>query len=186
MVLPAGGDFRRLDGWTPDGKSLLLGRLDPRTNWDLWTLSLDGDHQLQPYLRRPANEIGASVSPDGRWLSYNSDESGRQEGYVQSFPVPGARFQVTTDGTGVYGWKRDGKALGLRPTPDRVVHFVEVLPGPEFRVGPPRPFFQSPDQLEGADSPADWSRILALMPAGKQAKPTIRVVLDWTAMLTKR
>jgi Tol biopolymer transport system component/tRNA A-37 threonylcarbamoyl transferase component Bud32 len=186
VVLPAAGDFRRLDGWTPDGKSLVFGRLDPRTNWDLWTVSVDGDHHTQPYLRRPANETSGSVSPDGRWLCYNSDESGRQEGYVQSFPTPGARFQVTTDGTGVIGWKRDGKALALLPTPDRFIHAVDVLPGAEFRVGPPRRFFHAPEQIQGADAAGDWSRILALMSAGKPDKGTIRVVLDWTAMLAKR
>ena len=117
-VLPAAADFRRVDGWTLDGKSLVIERLDSQTQWDLWVLPLEGDRQPRPYLRRPRERGSAAVSPDGRWLCYNSDESGRNEGYVQSFPTPGPRFQVTTDGTGVFGWKRDGAALALGQTPN--------------------------------------------------------------------
>ena len=89
--------------WSPDGRFLLYMVVSPRTANDLWVLPLEGDRQPRPYLRKPANEFRAAVSPDGRWLSYNSDESGRTEGYVQSFPAPGRRYQVTTDGTGVVG-----------------------------------------------------------------------------------
>jgi dipeptidyl aminopeptidase/acylaminoacyl peptidase len=187
-VMPSGADFRSVYGWTPDGKALVIGRLDSQTRWDIWVLPLEGDRQPRPYLRKPANENRAAVSPDGRWLCYNSDESGRTEGYVQSFPVPGPRYQVTTDGTGfsVFGWKHDGKMLALGPTPNRVVRGVDVLPGKEFRVGPPRPLGKVPEQIFGAGIDREWGRTIAIVPAGKQAKPTIRVVLEWTAMIARR
>jgi eukaryotic-like serine/threonine-protein kinase len=185
-VMPSGADFRRVDAWTPDGKALIIDRLDSQTQWDLWVLPLEGDRQPRPYLRRPANETQAVVSPDGRWLCYNSDESGRTEGYVQSFPTPGRRYQVTTDGTGVFGWKRDGKMLALGPTPNLVVRGVDVLPGEEFRFGPPRALGKVPDQVFGVDLDREWSRMIAIVPAGKQAKPTIRIVLDWPAMVAHR
>lgn len=185
-VLPLGADFRRVDGWTPDGKALLIERLDPQTLWDIWVLPLEGERQPRPYLRKPANETRAAISPDGRWLSYNSDESGRMEGYVQSFPVPGPRYQVTTDGTGVAGWKADGTMLALEATPNRVVRAVDVLPGEEFRAGPPRAVGRVPEQRIGADPNREWRRTIAIVPAGKQAKPTIRIVLDWPAMVAHR
>jgi Tol biopolymer transport system component len=185
-MLPSGADFRRLDGWTPDGRALLIDRLDPQTQWDPWVLPLEGDRVPRPYLRRPANENQAAVSPDGRWLCYNSDETGRVEGYVQSFPTPGPRYQVTTDGTGILGWKADGKVLGLGPTPDRVTRVVDVLPGDGFRVGPPRPGIRLPELIFGADIDREWTRLLVIVPAGKQPKPTIRIVLDWTALLARR
>jgi len=185
-VMPSGADFRRMDGWTPGGKALIIGRLDSQTQWDIWVLPLEGDRQPRPYLRKPANETRAAVSPDGRWLCYNSDESGRTEGYVQSFPTPGRRYQVTTDGTGVVGWKLDGTMLSLGPTPNGVVRGVDLLPGEEFRVGAPRAVGKVPEQLFGADINRKWTRMILVVPAGKQAKPTIRVVLEWTAMIARR
>jgi eukaryotic-like serine/threonine-protein kinase len=184
-VMPAGGDFRRVDGWTPDGKALIIQRLDSQTRWDIWVLPLEGDRQPRPYLRRPTNEFNASVSPDGRWLCYNSDESGRVEGYVQAFPTPGRRYQVTTDGTGVGGWKADGKQLALGLAPNGVVRVVDVLPGEEFRIGPPRILGKVPDGAP-ADFDAAWTRWIAIVPAGRQPRPTIRIVLDWDAMIAKR
>jgi Tol biopolymer transport system component/tRNA A-37 threonylcarbamoyl transferase component Bud32 len=185
-VLAAGGDFRRVRGWTPDGRALILERLDSQTKWDIWVLPLEGDRQPRLYLRKPANEFNASVSPDGRWLCYSSDESGRVEGYVQAFPTPGQRYQVTTDGTGVAGWKADGRQLALASTPNQVVRAVDILPGEGFRIGPPRVLGKSPDGSFGADLDRAWMRLIAIVPAGRQPKPTIRIVLDWDAMITKR
>jgi Tol biopolymer transport system component len=182
IVMPAGADFRRVDGWTPDGKALIIERLDAQTRWDLWVLPLEGDRQPRPYLRKPAAEFNASVSPDGRWLCYNSDESGRVEGYVQAFPTPGRRYQVTTDGTGVADWKADGKQLALGFTANQV-RAVDILPGEEFRVGPPRILGTLP--TAGADVDHAWTRSIAIVPAGKQPKATIRVVLDWDALIAR-
>jgi Tol biopolymer transport system component len=184
-VMAPGSDFRRIDGWTPDGKALIIERLDPQTQWDLWVLPVEGDRQARPYLRNPANEFRAAVSPDGRWMSYNSDETGRIEGYVQAFPMPGRRYQVTTDGTGVIRWTADGKQLALGATPNLILRRVDAFPGEEFRFGAPRVVGRLPDQTFGLDS-RDGSKLLAVVPAGKQPKPTIRVVLDWTAMLAAR
>ena len=186
-VLPAGENFRGLDGWTPDGNSILYEQLDPETNFDLWVLSLEGTREPHPYLKSPANERGGRISPDGRWLTYNSDMSGRNEGYVVSFPTPGRRYQVTTDGTGVWGWKKiDGKALGLLPTGDGAARVVDVLPGPEFRVGPPRLVWKLPADFVGVDVSNDWKRSFVSVFAGKPTDPAIRIVLDWTGMLTGR
>jgi Tol biopolymer transport system component len=185
-VMRPGSDFRRINGWTPDGKALIIERQDPQTQWDIWILPLEGDRQPRPYLRRPANEFRAAVSRDGRWLCYNSDESGRVEGYVQSFPSPGRRYQLTTDGTGVSGWKADGRQLSLTATPKQILRSVDILPGEEFRAGPPRVFGKLPEPNYGGDITRDWTRLLAVVPAGKRPEPTIRVVLDWTAMLAAR
>jgi Tol biopolymer transport system component len=185
-VMPAGSDFRRVAGWTPDGKALIIERQDSETKWDIWVLPLEGDRQPRPYLRKPANEFNASVSPDGRWLSYNSDESGRVEGYVQAFPVPGRSYQVTTDGTGVVGWKPDGKRLAFEATQDRLVRAADVLPGEEFRIGPTRIVGKLPELYSGADGDRTWTRSIAIVPAGKQPQPTIRIVLDWDRTIAKR
>jgi WD40 repeat protein len=149
-------------------------------------LPLDGDRQPRPCIRRPANERNAAVSPDGNWLCYTSDESGRLEGYVQAFPTPGRRYQVTTDGTGVRGWKADGRQLALGPTPNQVARAVDVVPGEEFRIGPPRVLGKRPDVTFGTDLDRGWTRCIAIVPAGRQPRSTIRIVLNWNAMIAKR
>ena len=147
---------------------------------------LEGDREPRPYVRKPANEFRAAVSPDGRWLAYNSDESGRTEGYVQSFPIPGPRYQVTTDGTGIFGWKADGTKLSLGATPNRVVRVVDVLPGEAFRTGLPRAWGKVPELAFGGDIDREWTRTIVIVAAGKQAKSTIRIVLDWPAKIARR
>ena len=105
---------------------------------------------------------------------------------MQAFPTPGRRYQVTTDGTGVRRWKADGKQLALAPTPNQVVRTVDILPGEEFRIGPPRILGKVPDVIFGRDVDRAWTRWIAIVPAGKQPEPTIRIVLDWDAMIAKR
>src|SRR5437870_4953223 len=74
------------------------GSTVPEIRWDLWLLPTEGDHKPIPYLRAPFNERCGIVSPDGRWMAYYSDESGKPEVYVQSFPTPGGKYQISTSG----------------------------------------------------------------------------------------
>jgi Tol biopolymer transport system component/predicted Ser/Thr protein kinase len=171
--------FKRFHGWSPDGHSIIYSRLDPVTQWDLWVLPLDGDRKPRPYLRTRFTETNAGVSPDGRWIAYDSDESGQIEVYVQSFPVPGGKYQVTTGGGTRLGWSRDGRQLiyGLYSDP---LHGMaaDVLSGGEFRLGPPRVFITPPKDFRGGDLAHTGRRLLALLPAGKDPTPSITVVLD--------
>ena len=86
------------EDWSLNGRSILYNNLDPKTNQvDLWVLPLFGDRQPVPFLQTQFDECQGQFSPDGRWVAYVSDESGRYEVYVQSFPRPGAsrRLQPT-------------------------------------------------------------------------------------------
>src|SRR5204863_5716720 len=84
--------------FSPDGRTLVYsGRHDANTNWDLWMLPLQGERKPQPFLQTPFNERAPRLSPDGRWLAYTSDESGRYEVYVRPFPGPGGKWQITSD-----------------------------------------------------------------------------------------
>jgi Tol biopolymer transport system component len=171
--------FKQFHGWTPDGRSLIFGRLAPETKWDLWVLPLDGDRVPRAYLRTRFHDVGASVSKDGRWIAYLSDESGRPEAYVQSFPVSGGKYQVTTDGAFFVGWSRDGKSLQYGLSSDRA-HGVEaeVQAGGEFRLGSPRVIVTFPKENRGLRPAHTEPRILALLPAGKDPTPSITVLLD--------
>jgi eukaryotic-like serine/threonine-protein kinase len=83
--------------WSPNGQFLAFHENNSVTKKDIWVLRLS-DRKTEPFLRTPFNEGGPTFSPDGRWLAYASDESGRFEIYVQPFPGPGGKWQISTDG----------------------------------------------------------------------------------------
>jgi Tol biopolymer transport system component len=176
--------FKTLDGWTPDGRSLIFDRQAAATRWDLYVLDVETG-KAAPYLSSPANETESSISPDGGWAIYLSDETGRDEVFVQSFPVPGHKYQVTTAGGLRPGWLHDGRVtFALVNAPfDQLV--ANVIPGPEFRVGPPRLLLRAPKDIQAADRTRD-GRTLIQLPSGKPQPIGITVVLDWQSALRKR
>ena len=104
--------------FSPDGKRLAFAELDPHTNVDLWTLPLEGaasDHpkagKPEPFLVTSFNEMVPMISPDGHWLAYNSDESGRHEVYVRPFPGPGGKWQISTAGGEKPVWSKKAHEL---------------------------------------------------------------------------
>jgi len=108
------GEARRAQFATavaPDGGAVVFERSELGTRRDLWILPLRGERVPRPYLITPADEHDAALSPDGRWLAYTSDESGRDEIYVRSFPVPGKAVQVSESGGQVPRWARRGTEL---------------------------------------------------------------------------
>jgi Tol biopolymer transport system component len=177
--------FKELDEWTPDSQALLFGRQDPVTRFDLWVLPLAEGAKPWRYVGSPFNEIGASVSPDGKWMSYVCDESGRNELYVQSFPKPGARYQVTTGGALGGGWPRSGGLLlwGEGSTFGSIMA-ADVLPGDTFRLGPPRVWARLPRDMVSFDVAAGQRRLITVLPAGKPQPKSITVVLNWPGALT--
>jgi len=97
--------------WSRDGRYVIEIIADPKTNLDLWVLPLFGDHKPFPYLQTEFNEVDGRLSPNGRWLAYQSDETSRPEIYVQTFPTPGSKLQVSIDSGWSPVWSRDGKEL---------------------------------------------------------------------------
>jgi Tol biopolymer transport system component len=179
--------FKFLNGWTKDGKYLVYGRQDPLTRWDIWLLPMQGDHTPVPYLVTPFNEGNPQPSPDGRWMAYASDETGQQEVYVQSFPQPGNKYQVTNHGAELSGWSEDGKSLIYRlRTNLQTVLSAPVLPGPTFRLGPPHPFGQAPEGLRGGLEAHHGGHLLVSLAVGKQPAPEVIVLQNWPAALAKR
>jgi len=101
--------------WSPDGRHLVSQLLREKGGWDLWALPTDGSDEPTPYLAGPFDELNPSISPDGRWVSHMSVESGRPEIYVQSFPRPGPRYRISRNGAAFGSWSRDGSRLLLIP-----------------------------------------------------------------------
>src|ERR1700674_4395035 len=89
-----------------------------KTKDDLWLLPMDGDRKPIPFLQSPANETRGQFSPDSRWMAYQSDESSRNEIYVQHVPPNGMKFQISSMGGTDPRWGRDGKEL-FYLAPDR-------------------------------------------------------------------
>jgi Tol biopolymer transport system component len=99
-----------LTDWSDDGRFLLYFTPDPKTGTDIWVLPQD-THVPKVFLATAANEMWGQFSPDGRWIAYQSNETGRFEIYLRPFPGPGAAIPISTAG-GVYvRWARDGKEL---------------------------------------------------------------------------
>jgi hypothetical protein len=97
--------------WSPDGRFLLYTTGDPKTGSDIWALPLDGDRKPFLVVQTNFNEREGQFSPDGKWIAYESNESGRYEIYVQPFPGPGGKVQVSASGGAQVRWRRDGKEL---------------------------------------------------------------------------
>jgi Tol biopolymer transport system component len=97
--------------WSPDGRFLLYTTGDPKTGSDIWALPLDGDRKPFPLVQTNFAEREGQFSPDGKWIAYESNESGRYEIYVQPFPGPGGKVQVSASGGAQVRWRRDGKEL---------------------------------------------------------------------------
>ena len=178
--------FKWMYDWTPDGRALVFGRQESATRRDIWILPLDGDRKPRPYLVTPYWEDRGAVSPDGRWMVYDSDESGRTEAYVQAFPDGGAKYQVTTRGGFNLGWSSDGRRLFFGDANERGRFYsAEVLPGPQFRLGPARLTVRVPEAAFAADLARGNSRLLMLIPPGELPPQTIAVVQNWPSLLKK-
>ncbi|MBI3262133.1 MAG: protein kinase [Acidobacteria bacterium] len=112
--------------WSPDGRFLLFGTLDPTTNLDVWAVPLDGDRKPFPIAKTTFEERDGQFSPDGRWVAYASNESGQFQIYLQPFPdATGGKWQLSTGGGTQPRWRRDGKEL-FYVAPDGTVMAVSV------------------------------------------------------------
>ena len=134
---------KRVCDWSRDGRYLLYTVDNQKTKSDLWVLSDPaggGDHKPTPYLQTEFNEGLGQFSPNGRWVTYVSDETGRMEVYVQPFPASGGKWQVSTAGGMQPRWSRDGKELFYIGT-NREMISVPVKTEGQFEVGIPKPLF---------------------------------------------
>jgi Tol biopolymer transport system component len=133
-----------LRDWLPDGKAIILEVQDPKTGTDIWRLDLGEKPTATPYLQTEFNERNSRLSPDGRWVVYNSDESGKEEVYIQSFPAAGAKVQVSSKGGDQPAWARNGKSVFYRG--ENAIQEVSFESSPRLAVGKPRVLF--PDHFE--------------------------------------
>ena len=176
--------------FSPDGQFLAYFEVNPATQRDIWVLRM-GDRKAQPFLQTPYDEAVPRFSPDGHWLAYISNESGRYEIYVQPFPGPGGKWQISTEGGEEPEWNPKGGELFYR-SGDKMMA-VDIITQPAFAVGKPRMLFEG--RYEHAVVPsvdyavsADGQRFLMLKPIEEAGSaPThINVVLNWFEELKQK
>jgi len=177
--------FKHLTSWSHDGRFIVFEQLDAKTGWDLWVVPMDGDHTPRPYLRAPFNERFGGLSHDGRWMSYMCDESGRNKIYVQSFPTPGSKYQVSTGGGFGGIWRQDGKEIVFGGPDGQKMMAADVSSGPEFHAGVPHAISKLPADLVTLAASPDLQRLLLVLPAGDTAPTSLTVVLDWPGALAR-
>ena len=175
--------IKRADSWSPDGQLLAFTQFDPPTGRDIWMLRLS-DRKAQPFLRTPFNESVPRFSPDGRWLTYVSNESGRYEIYVQPYPGPGGKLQISTEGGTEPTWNPNGRELFYRSGNKMMA--VAITTRPSFTASKPRVLFEGhyvppPGTRPNYDVSPDGQRFLMIKPnqAGDAAPAQINVVLNW-------
>ena len=181
------------DSWSPDGRILIIERADPAqgNHIALWRLPLNSDHKLQPFLSAPFNQTHATFSPDGRWLAYSSDETGRSEVYVQDFPGRTRKVQISTSGGDQALWGHKGKELFFL-SGERDLMVVNVEQRGELNAGAPHVLFHAPIQSGGLLGPhanyaiaPDGKRILLNVVREGSVQPNATVVVNWSSELRK-
>ncbi len=173
--------------WSADGRTLVFSTKAKDTAEDLWTLSLEGDRAAKPWLQTAVNEWAGRLSPDGRWMAYNSDESGQPEVYVQPFPGRGGKWLVSQGGGGFNAiWSRDGRRLYFRRGDQVLETDVDTASG--FTLGTPRVLFSGRYLATGRDfdvSP-DGTRLVMMRNDDPRSTATLHVVLNWWHALDAR
>ena len=122
--------------WSRDGRTLVFWVIDPKTSQDIWVAGPDGQ-DARPFVNSDADERDARLSPDGRWIAYQSNETGSHEVYVRPFPKGGGKWQVSAGGGSQPQWQPDGRVLYYL-TPDNHLVSAQVRQGPSgLAFGPP-------------------------------------------------
>lgn len=192
----AGGDellfkstnLKAPNDWSPDMRTILYNEFDPKTNSDLWVLPLVADAKPSPLMQTTFNETNGRFSPDGKWVAYESNESGPGQIYVQGFPT-GGKTQVSTGGGFQPRWRGDGKEL-FYIGPDKKLMAVDIkADASEIQVGTPRPLFDLRiSTLPGSpyyDVTRDGQRFLISVISEETTPTPMTVVMNWSAGLQK-
>jgi serine/threonine-protein kinase len=177
--------------WSPDGKELAFMEISSTTGFDLWVLSVS-DRKPKLFLQTPFNESAPRFSPDGHWLSYVSNEAGRYEIYVQAYPGPGGKLQISTDGGTEPVWNPNGRELFYR-SGNKMMAVDVVSQPPAFTASKPHVLFQgrflpTPATSPNFDVSRDGRRFLMVEAAEpeEQGPTQINIVFNWFEELKRR
>ena len=174
--------------WSRDGKWLLFVSRGRENGWDLWALPLYGERKPVAVAQTNFSELFGTLSPDGKYVAYSSTDSGRREVYVQEFPEPQSKVQVSGAGGTEPFWRADGRELFYGTADGRVIA-VPVSTANGFTAGTPQVLFQTRFSTRLARAHArptpDGQRFLVLAALGRDTVQPTSVVLNWAAGLKK-
>jgi serine/threonine protein kinase/Tol biopolymer transport system component len=177
--------------WSRDARYVVYSTFGTLGAADLWVQPLTGDRTPVPFVESAVHKTQAQISPDGRWLAYTSYETGRDEVYVESFPKPGTRRQISPDGGMQPRWRDDGRELFYLRS-DQYLMSVPLTAN-QAPAAPPVPLFRTQLIPQGSQSvwfdiaydvAPDGQRFLLTGTPTEQSAP-ITVVLDWLAALRR-
>ncbi len=177
--------------WSSDGRFLLYHTdNDPKTRLDLWVLPLDGgDRKPIPYLQTEFIELWPVMSPDGKWITYTSLESGIPQVYVRPFPGPGGKYQVSTTGGSRSRWRRDGKELYYVGAENKIMAAEVSSKGESFVIGTVQPLFEirpPSGVVDFYDVTADGKRFLVNKLVTENLSVPVTLVVNWDEEFRKK
>jgi serine/threonine-protein kinase len=187
--LTTSSNLQRASSFSPDGRFHVFTEVDPKAASDLWILPMDGDRKPRVFLQTPAAESSGQFSPDGRWIAYVSNESGRPEVYVRPFPGPGGKWQISSEGGTELAWNPKGKELFYRTGAQKEeMMVVDYQTEPTFSAGKPRLLFEG-NYVANAPtsggafysvSPDGQRFLMTQVPEQQQSSLTqVNMVLNW-------
>ncbi len=186
------GSSKLPTSWSPDGRYVAYNVTRPdKGKLEVWVVPLFGDRKPFPFLQADFNVGQGRFSPDGHWMAYAADESGRINVYVTPFPGGRGKWQVSTDGGSMPRWRRDGKELFYLSGEGKIMAAEVNGGGPDFQVGTVRPLFNallktgasrydltSTSEQIGYDVSPDGQRFVVNSPLDAGASP-ITLVTNW-------
>jgi dipeptidyl aminopeptidase/acylaminoacyl peptidase len=127
--------------WSPDGRLLLFRSPDPKTGFDIWAVTMEGERKPFPVVRTNFDERDGQFSPDGRWIAFESNESGQYEIYVQPFPGPGGKVRVSRNGGAQVRWRQGARELFYIGLDARLMAVPIQIRNQTLETGDPVPLF---------------------------------------------
>ncbi len=181
------GDEKYISDWSPDGRHILIASRSPGQPFDILAMPIDGDKKPFPVVKTTFGETWATFSPDGRYIAYQSNESGRTEVYVHEFPEAEHKWQISTQGGTEAFWRADGRELFYRA--GEQIMSVPIQMGATFTAGVPVALFKTrfatPAVRARYRPSPDGQRFLVLSPLAREAEQPASVVLNWTSALPR-
>jgi dipeptidyl aminopeptidase/acylaminoacyl peptidase len=165
--------------WSPDSRYIVFTRTSPKTGLDVWVLPLTSDGNAFPFVETGAVEDNGAFSPDGRWIAYQSDASGRDEVYVRPFPPADRQHQVSRNGGTQPRWRGDGRELFFL-APDGSVVAAPITSEPAFTAGAPQTMVPAAMTLvirHAYTVTKDGQRVL--IPVVDRSNPPSLTVMRW-------
>lgn len=176
---------REPDDWSPDG-SLLSVRMQSGTSYDEWIVPVDKKSEARAFIATPASDYSGHFSPDGKWFSYVSHESGHGELYVVPFPGPGGRWQVSSGGATDGDWIGKGLDILYQTQEGRLTAVTLKATGGNLQIGEPRTLLGGTSMRDSYAVAPDGSRLLVAKSSGTSSTPMLNLVVNWSAALEQR